>query len=180
MIETIWGLDQMNPEHQKIISVGLRREIITFFRDRIRVIFNPKEGLYDYPQALDLLSQAKVHYPDSVAISTIEDQVKEQKDRLMNSLVSLYNRYTKEKKLIKTESGEDLTTIIPLIARVDPRHYLLRDSALAHQYLTEAEKLIVDSNFEEATKYIETGLSLFPDNSRLQSLYKQINAENQN
>jgi serine/threonine protein kinase len=179
MIETIWGLDQMSPEHQKIISVGLRREIITFFRDRIRVVFNPKDGLYDYPQAIDLLSQAKVHYPDSVAISTIEDQVKEQKDRLMNSLVSLYNRYTKENKLIKSESGEDLTTILPLIARVDPRHYLLRDSALAHQYLSEAEKLIAKSDFEEAARYIETGLSLFPDNSRLQSLYKQINAQNQ-
>jgi tetratricopeptide (TPR) repeat protein len=177
MIETIWGLDQMSPEHQKIISVGLRREIITFFRDRIRVVFNPKEGLYDYPQALNLLSQAKVHYPDSVAISTIEDQVKEQKDRLMNSLISLYNRYIKEKKLIKTESGEDLTTIIPLIGRVDPKHYLLRDSALAHMYLSESEKLIAKSDFEEAAKYIETGLGLFPDNSRLQSLYKQINAQ---
>jgi Flp pilus assembly protein TadD len=98
----------------------------------------------------------------------------------MNSLVSLYNRYTKEKKLIKTKSGEDLTTIIPLIARVDPRHYLLRDSALAHQYLAEAEKLIANSDFEEATRYIETGLSLFPDNSRLKSLYKQINAQNRN
>jgi serine/threonine protein kinase len=180
MIETIWGLEQMNPAHQKIISVGLRREIITFFRDRIRVVFSPKQGLYDYPQALNLLSQAKSHYPDSVALSTIEDQLKEQKDRLMSSLISLYNRYTKENKLIKTENGEDLTTITRLIARVDPKHYLLRDNALAHQYLTEAETLIANSKFEEAARYIETGLKLFPENSRLQSLSKQINAQNQN
>jgi len=180
MIETIWGMDQLSPEHQKIISVGLRREIITFYRDRLRTAFKPKEGLYDYPQAMELISQAKKYYPDSVALSTIEDQVKEQKDRLMNSLISLYNRYLKERKLIKTESGEDLTTVMPLIARVDPKHYLLRDNALAHMYLSEAEKYIAKSDFKTAGRYIETGLGLFPDNSRLQSLNKQTSAQNKN
>ena len=42
--------------------------------------------LYDYPQAQSLLAQAKRHYPDSVALSTIEDQVKEQRDQLMETL----------------------------------------------------------------------------------------------
>ena len=120
MIETIWSLDQLDSEHQKIISVGLRREIITFYRDRIRAVFRPKEGLYDYPQAQDLLGQAKKHYPDSVALSTIEDQVKEQRDRLLTSLVSLYKRYYDSKRLIKTPNGEDLTTVIPIIKRVKP------------------------------------------------------------
>ncbi|MFT5658367.1 MAG: serine/threonine protein kinase, partial [Gammaproteobacteria bacterium] len=49
LIETIWSLDQLNPVEQKIVSVGLRREIITFYRERIRSVFRPKEGLYDYP-----------------------------------------------------------------------------------------------------------------------------------
>ena len=180
MIETIWSLDQLNPEQQKIISVGLRREIITFYRDRIRAVFRPKEGLYDYPQAQDLLTQAKKHYPDSVALSTIEDQVKEQRDRLMTSLVSLYNRYFEAKKLIKTPSGEDLTTVIPLIKRVDPKHYLLKDKALADLYLSESEKLIATGNFKDASTYIVTGLKLFPDDNRLQSLNKQINAQTLN
>jgi serine/threonine protein kinase len=177
MIETIWSLDQLDAEHQKIISVGLRREIITFYRDRIRAVFRPQEGLYDYPQALDLLGQAKKHYPDSVALSTIEDQIKEQRDRLMNSLVSLYKRYIDAKKLVKTTSGEDLTTVIPVIKRVDPKHYLLKDKALADLYLSESEKLIAASNFKDASTYIVTGLKLFPEDSRLQSLNQQINAQ---
>ena len=180
MIETIWSLDQLDPVQQKIISVGLRREIITFYRDRIRSVFRPKEGLYDYPQAQDLLSQAKKHYPDSVALSTIEDQVKEQRDRLMNSLVSLYKRYFKAKKLIKTANGEDLTTVIPVIKRVDPKHYLLKDKVLSDLYLSEAEKLIAGRKYKDASNYIVTGLKLFPENSRLQSLNKQINAQTQN
>ena len=180
MIETIWSLDQLNPEQQKIISVGLRREIITFYRDRIRSVFRPKDGLYDYPQAQDLLSQAKKHYPDSVALSTIEDQVKEQRDRLMNSLVSLYKRYYEAKKLIKTANGEDLTTVLPLIRRVDPKHYLLTDKALSELYLAESEKLVAAGKFDEASAYISTGLKLFPADTRLQSLNKQINAQFQN
>jgi serine/threonine protein kinase len=180
MIETIWSLDQLNPEHQKILSVGLRREIITFYRDRIRSVFRPKEGLYDYPQAIDLLSQAEQHYPDSVALSTIKDQVKEQKDRLMGSLVSLYNRYFDNKKLIKTASGEDLTTVIPLIQRVDPKHYLLKDKTLANLYLSEAEKLISERKYKEASNYILTGLKIFPEDSRLLNLSKQIYAQSIN
>ena len=180
MIETIWSLDQLDPEEQKIISVGLRREIITFYRDRIRSVFRPKDGLYDYPQAQNLLLQAKSHYPDSVALSTIEDQVKEQHDRLMNSLISLYKKYFKAKKLVKSSNGEDLTTVIPLIRRVDPKHYLLKDKALADLYLSEAEKLIVKRKYKNASTYIVTGLKLFPDDTRLQSLNRQINAQSQN
>ncbi len=179
MIETIWSLDQLNPEQQKIISVGLRREIITFYRDRIRSVFRPKEGLYDYPQAQNLLSQAKKHYPDSVALSTIEDQVKEQRDRLMNSLISLYKRYFNAKKLVKTANGEDLTTVIPLIKRVDPKHYLLKDKALSDLYLSESEKLIAQRKYNDASNYIVTGLKLFPEETRLQSLNRQINAQSQ-
>ncbi len=178
MIETIWGLDQLDPEQQKIISVGLRREIITFYRDRIRSVFQPKEGLYDYPQAQSLLTQAKRHYPDSVALSTIEDQIKEQRDRLMNSLTSLYKRYLAEKKLVKTASGEDLTTVLPLIKRVDPKHYLLKDKALADLYLSEAERLIAQRKYTDASNYIVTGLKIFPEDTRLQSLNQQINAQN--
>jgi hypothetical protein len=177
MIETIWSLDQLEPEQQKIISVGLRREIITFYRDRIRSVFRPKDGLYDYPQAQNLLAQAKMHYPDSVALSTIEDQVKEQRDRLMNSLVSLYKRYSAAKKLVKTANGEDLTTVIPLIKRVDPKHYLLKDKALADLYLSEAEKLIAKRKYKDASNYIVTGLKMFPEDTRLQNLNKQINAK---
>jgi tetratricopeptide (TPR) repeat protein len=173
-------LDQLIPEHQKILSVGLRREIITFYRDRIRSVFRPKEGLYDYPEAINLLSQAERHYPDSVALSTIKDQVKEQKDRLMNSLLSLYKRYFNNKSLVKTKSGEDLTTVIPLIRRVDPKHYLLEDKNLANLYLSEAENLISKRKYEEASNYLLTGLKIFPEDSRLLSLSKQINAQSTN
>jgi hypothetical protein len=180
MIETIWSLEQLIPEHQKILSVGLRREIITFYRDRIRSVFRPKEGLYDYPEALELIAQAEKHYPDSVALSTIKDQLKEQKDRLMGSLISLYNRYYKNKKLIKSPSGEDLTTVIPLIRRVDPEHELLKDKKLANLYLSQAESLISKRKYNEASKYILTGLQLYPEDSRLLNLSKQISAKSTN
>jgi hypothetical protein len=178
MIETIWSLDQLSKEHQQILSVGLRREIITFYSDRIKTVFRPKEGLYDYPQAINLLTQAKTQYPDSVALSSIEEQIKEQKDRLMTNLVSLFNKYVKNKKLTKTESGEDLTTVLPLLKRVDPKHYLLKDTKLSELYLSEAEKYLAQSDFKQTAEYIKTGLKFFPDHPRLQSLDKQINAQN--
>ena len=180
LIETIWSLDQLNLDQQKIVSVGLRREIITFYRDRIRSVFRPIDGLYDYPQAQNLLRQAKIHYPDSVALSTIEDQIKEQKDRLMNSLVALYNKYFSSKSLIKSNSGEDLTTVLPLIRRVDPKHYLLKETRLADLYLSEAEKLVAGSRFSDARVYIETGLQFFPDDSRLKNLNTLIGTQSSN
>ncbi|MCP3686982.1 MAG: serine/threonine protein kinase [Gammaproteobacteria bacterium] len=177
LIETIWSLDQLNPKQQKVVSVGLRREVITYYRERIRSVFKPKDGLYDYPQALSLLAQASNHYPDSVTLSTIEDSIKEQKDRLMGSLTALYLRYFKARKLIKSANGEDLTTVIPLIQRVDPKHYLLRDKKLADLYLSEAESYVAQREYKTASQYIVTGLKLFPDDIRLQGLNKQINAQ---
>ncbi len=176
LIETIWGLDKLPAEHKRILSVGLRREIITFYRDRINSVFRPDEGLYDYPQASNLLGQAKRLYPDSVLLSIIEDQLKEQKDRLMTRLIALHDRYLKEKRLIASPNGEDLTTVLSLIRRVDPRHYLLRDEKLAELYLGEAEKKLAERKFNIARQYLTAGLKLFPDNKRLNALYKQINA----
>ena len=180
MIETIWSLDQLAPEQQKIISVGLRREIITFYSDRVRAVFRPEEGLYDYPQAQDLLMQADRHYPDSVALSNISDNIKEERDRLMDRLLVRYKQYYSAKRLIKTPNGKDLTTIIPIIKRVDPKNYLLRDQALADLYLSESEKLVAASKFKDAATYLATGLKMFPDDARLKSLYKQINAQSLN
>ena len=98
----------------------------------------------------------------------------------MNSLISLYKRYFSAKKLVKTPNGEDLTTVIPLIKRVDPKHYLLKDKALSDLYLSESEKLIAKRQYNEASNYIITGLKLFPEDTRLQSLNKQLNAQFQN
>ncbi len=176
LIETIWGLDKLPPGQKQILSVGLRREIITFYRDRINSVFRPDEGLYDYTQASNLLRRARQLYPDSVLLSTIEDQLKEQRDRLMTRMTALYQRYLKEKRLIPGNNGEDLPAILGLIQRIDPRHYLLRNEKLAETYLGEAEKRLAERKFDEARQYIRTGLSLFPDNSRLQALDKQINA----
>ena len=176
LIETIWSLEKLSADHQQILSVGLRREIITYYQDRIKTVFRPRDGLYDYPSAINLLQQAKQHYPDSVALSTIEDQVKEQKDRLMSSLISLYTKYVKNKKLVKSNSGEDLTTVLPLLKKVDPKHYLLKDQKIANMYLAEAEKHLIKKNFDLAAEYIQTGLKFYPDYSRLQSLNKQFNA----
>jgi serine/threonine protein kinase len=177
LIETIWSLEQLNSEEQNIISVGLRREIITFYHNRILSVFRPKAGLYDYPQASNLLLQAKKHYPDSIALSTIEEQIKQQKETLMIWLISLYDHYFKNKLLTKTENGEDLTTVMPLIKRVDPDHYLLKDKELADLYLSEAEKLITSRQYKDSIHYIMTGLKLFPDDKRLQNLNQQINAQ---
>ena len=40
---------------------------------------------------------------------------------LMTSLLALYNRYLKSKALVKTKTGEDMTTVLPLLKRVDPK-----------------------------------------------------------
>jgi len=63
---------------------------------------------------------------------------------------------------------------------VDPKHYLLKEQALSDLYLSESEKLISAGQFERASDFIVTGLKLFPEDTRLQSLYKQINAQKLN
>jgi hypothetical protein len=72
----------------------------------------------------------------------------------MNSLISLYNNFLKNKHLIKSANGEDLATILQLIKRVNPKHYLLKETKLADFYLLEAEILITNRQYKEARNYI--------------------------
>jgi hypothetical protein len=56
----------------------------------------------------------------------------------------------------------------------------LRDKKLADMYLSEAEKNIAKGKYKHASNYLATGIKLFPEDVRLQSLNKQINAQSQN
>ncbi len=175
LIETIWAMEQMSPEQQNFYSVGLRREIITYYKNRIQAIFNPDEGLYDHPKALSLINQVKRFYPDSVAITTIEEVIKEKRDRVMTQFISLYNKYFKAKKIIKSNDGLDITAVIHAIKRLDPKHYLLRDTKLSNLYLTEAENLISNNKYDLASEHIRTGLEFYPQHPLLLNLAQQLN-----
>lgn len=179
LIETIWSLDQMENEQRQFYSIGLRREIITFYKDRINAAFNPDEILYDHPKAVSLLKQVKKLYPDSVAVTTIEDVIKEKKDRLLAQFIALYNRYLDAKKIIKSDDGLDISSVIRVIKKIDPKHYILKDTKLSNLYLSEAEILISKNKYNQASTYIKTGLSLFPDHPLLKNLGDQLNIQPQ-
>ena len=179
LIEIIWSLDQMEKEKRQFYSVGLRREIITFYKSRIKAVFKPSDGLYDHPKALSLLQQAKKLYPDSVAITTIEEDIKEKKDRIMIQFIALYNKYLKAKKIIKTEDGLDISSVIRVMKKLDPKHYLLKDNTLSNLYLSEAELLISKNQYDLASKYIKAGLEFYPEHPLLLNLAQQLNITTQ-
>lgn len=175
LIETIWRLQQADDNTRQVLTVGLRREIITHYDNRIRGVFKPSEGLYDYPQALQLLSQAQKLYPDSVAVTQLSRQLKEEKDRIMVSLVKLYERYRDNEQLLPSSNRQDITVIFPLIQRIDPNHFLLKDSALAEDYLSQAEAELRADNVEQVKQYIVQGLKFFPKHQGLNNLKNQLN-----
>jgi len=175
LIETIWAMEQMESEQRDFYSIGLRREIITFYKNRIHAVFNPVDGLYDYPKAIVLINQVKKLYPDSVAISTIEETIKDKKDRIMTQFISLYNQYISAKKLIPSKNGLDITSVIRVIKRLDPKHYLLKDTKLSNLYLSEAETLISTTQYDLASTYIKTGLEFYPQHPLLLNLAQQLN-----
>lgn len=175
LIETIWSLDQMEAEQRQFYSIGLRREIITYYKDRIKAVFAPKEGLYDHPKAQSLLKQVKKLYPDSVTITTIEENIKDQKDRIMAQFIALYNQYLQSKNIIKSDNGLDISSVIRVIKKLDPKHYLLKDSTLSNLYLTEAEQHIASNQYDLASQYIKTGLEFYPNHPLLLNLAQQLN-----
>ncbi len=175
LIETIWAMEQMESDQQNFYSVGLRREIITYYKDRIQAVFSPDDGLYDHPKAISLINQVKNLYPDSVTITTIEESIKEKKDRIMTQFISLYNQYLSTKKLISRSDGLDITSVIRVIKRLDPKHFLLKDTKLSNLYLSEAEKLIANNQYDLASAHIKTGLEFYPQHPLLLNLAQQLN-----
>jgi serine/threonine protein kinase len=177
LINLIWTMDRINPQTRQTYTLYLRKEIIDYYRERVAQLVDEKRGFYDYPLALDHISRAKEFYPDSAALEEMEGSLQQDRAQLLEKMQVLFERYLRTEALLPTESGRDMTRIIPIVRRADPRNPLLTDPRLYEAYAKAAEKAIGDGNVKKAVDLLKTSYMLSPENPELAELESKLGEE---
>lgn len=115
LINTIHQLDEQNLAY---LTRVLRKEIITYYQDRINAAINAREKRYDFPEASRLLEQVKTLYPDSAALSEAEKQLEANRANLIEKLLESYEELQ--------AGNRDTTRVLEILAEAAPNHPLLK------------------------------------------------------
>ena len=94
----------------------LRKEIIIHYQDLINEVTNAKERRYDFPEAMRLLEEVKLLYPDSASLSEAEKQLEAKKQRLVSTLEETYDKL----------QNKDTDRLLEILGEADPNHPLLK------------------------------------------------------
>jgi serine/threonine protein kinase len=115
LINTIHQLDEQNFAY---LTRVLRKEIITYYQDRINAAINAREKHYDFPEASRLLEQVKMLYPDSAALGEAERQLETNRTNLIEKLLESYEELQ--------AGGKDTARVLEILAEAAPNHPLLK------------------------------------------------------
>ncbi|MBN1378029.1 MAG: protein kinase [Gammaproteobacteria bacterium] len=118
LVEMISAIRQQNDSQRAYLTSILRKEIITYYQERINHAINAKSKRYDFPKAAELLEQVKVLYPDSASLAEAEKELRRKKERLVSMLLNNYKELS--------QRGKDTTRVIEILREADPQNPLLQ------------------------------------------------------
>lgn len=116
--EMLLTIDRKDDKTRAYLTSILRKEIITYYQERINAVINARERRYDFPKAAELLNEVQALYPDSASLSEAERQLLAKKRNLVSRLVERYREVN--------QSGGDTRRILEILEEADPGHPLLK------------------------------------------------------
>jgi serine/threonine protein kinase len=110
-------IDEKDDKTRAYLTSILRKEIITYYQERINAAINASQRRYDFPKAAELLNEVQALYPDSASLSEAERQLRAKRRSLVSKLVERYEAVNR--------SGGDTRRILEILEEADPDHSLL-------------------------------------------------------
>lgn len=118
LLEMLATIQNQNEHSRAYLTSVLRKEIITYYQERINHVINAKSKRYDFPRASELLNQVMALYPDSASLREAEKDLARKKERLVTMLIQNYNKLN--------ERGKDTSRILEILEEADPNNPLLQ------------------------------------------------------
>lgn len=118
--EMLLTIDEKDQKTRAYLTSVLRKEIITFYQQRINAVINARERRYDFPEAAKLLDEVQALYPDSASLSEAERQLQAKKRSLVSKLVERYQQVSR--------SGGDTRRILEILEEAAPDHRLVKQA----------------------------------------------------
>ncbi len=171
-------IDQLNESAKEAVLIEVRDKVIDYYATQALPLVDQNMGRYNFPQALDVLTHAKMRYPDSAKIQDLIDQLQGRKNQILNTLAKQINEYVEKGKLQSETTTADINEVFELIKVVDPQSELLDDQRLQLAYSREIKNALRNDKLKTAALLIDNGLSIFPSSKLLSNLRDQLQDQN--
>lgn len=165
-----WQNDVLN-------TVRARDAIMSLYESKIGDAFNVKQERFDHALASTHLKSLKDIYPDHARVLLLEQGLKAEKEQILATLNDDYTRYLDEGRLLPVESERDINDVVATVRQIDPEYHLLTDDRLRFRYGELAEQAIGEKDYARADALLEASKAYAPDDSKLNDLRFQVQAE---
>ena len=171
------GFMELSAEDRRRIAEESRDAIQGYFEGQVTLVASVKFERYGFPQAENILDEARDIYPDSLWLKQFNDQIDAEKNQLLYTFNKRYLAVLEELQQGGTDPAEvqqRIEEVLGTIARIDPGHPLLEDQRPPIAYLHVAQREFAEGRLVEAMKNIKAGRALDAENASLANLELRV------
>ncbi len=177
--EVLNGLDaaQFDADKRDRILTEAKDAILAYFENGVRARIDIASGTYDFIGARKILERAQSYsvYHDSSSLKELQEQVDESENRVLAEQFDKFNVALESGKLIARDGEDDIYDAMAVVAKINPRHAMLKDRRLPGAFANAINKALADNRFDEGEALSKQGRSLLGlDNKYLNDLADKI------
>lgn len=176
LIAKLAEMKTMEQSDQTTIATDAKVAIQDYFSAEIARHINTSGEDYNFPKALDVLTEVEYFYPDSQFAQEQSNEIDSNKKQKVADLYQQYIAALDPTAALGDPTIIDSTKSILDIIRqkIDPAHPLLEDPRPSNAYRLAAEAAFGTGDFEQALTFVQSGLSSAPDDARLTDLKTKV------
>ena len=156
-----------------------RRPFIEYFNRRIRAVWDPTAGLFDYPQATLLLTQVSGYLPDSRQLGEMERRVADERDTQIAELYNELNTLLAEGLLIAEQAERNAMVVVATISRIDPDDSRVNSDEIPSRFAQVAGETLRTGDLTLAEAIADQALALAPGDTALREIKDRAANERQ-
>ena len=136
--------------------------ILTYFENGVRAKIDVSSGTYDFLGARAILTKAQSYsvYHDSSSLKELQDQVDEAENRVLAEQYDKFNAALERGQLIARDDEDDIYDAMAVVAKIKPKHAMLKDRRLPGAFAKAINKALADQRFDDGEALSKQGRSL--------------------
>jgi TonB family protein len=129
--------------------------------------------LYDYPAALELIVHAEDLFPDSAAVSRINN-IEERREAEIEHQKERFERALENQILLSSQGPDSAEEILGVVALVQTGHELLTDQRLVNAFERQVRTALANDDIDLARSLLDGGIKVMPTAQSLLNLGSEV------
>ncbi|MBK6658042.1 MAG: protein kinase [Proteobacteria bacterium] len=132
------------------ILTEAKEAILAYFENGVRSRIDVAAGKYDFIGARQVLDKAQGYsvYHDSSSLNQLKEQIDEAENRVLAEQFDKFNTALENGSLLPSDNGDDIYDAMAVVAKIDPKHPMLKDRRLPGAFANAINKALADNRFD--------------------------------